>query len=71
MTLDMEMQDRERRVGEREHARGLREGKQEGLHEGKQESKREIAKKMLADGMDIDKIVRFTELSKEEVAALA
>ena len=63
MTLDMEMQDRERRVGEREHERG----KQEGLNEGK----REIAKKMLADGMDIDKIVRFTELSKEEVAALA
>ena len=67
MTLDMEIDDMKRRIGKREHEKG----KQEGLREGKQKGKREIAKKMLADGMDIDKIVMLTELTKEEIAALA
>ncbi len=63
MTLDMEIDDMKRRIGKREHEKG----KQEGLKKGK----REIAKKMLDDGMDIDKIVMLTELSKEEVTSLA
>ena len=62
MTLDMEIDDMKRRISKREHEKG----KQEGLQKGK----REIAKKMLDDGMDIDKIVMLTELTKEEVTSL-
>ena len=71
MTLEMEIDDMKRRILKREHEKGKQEGLREGEEEGLKKSKREIAKKMLADGMDINKIVRLTELSKEEVAALA
>ena len=66
MTLDMEIQDMKNRIAKREREKGKQEGKQEGKHE----SKIEIAKKMLDDGMDIDKIVLFTDLTKDEVSAL-
>ena len=66
MTLDMEIQDMKNRSAKREREKGKQEGKQEGKHE----SKIEIAKKMLDDGMDIDKIVLFTDLTKDEVSAL-
>ncbi len=66
MTLDMEIQDMKNRIAKREREKGKQEGKQEGKHE----SKIEIAKKMLDDGMDIDKIVLFTDLTKDEVTAL-
>ncbi len=38
---------------------------------GKQESKIEIAKAMLADGMEIAKVAKLTKLSVKEVTALA
>ena len=66
MTLDMEIQDMKNRIAKREREKGKQEGKQEGKHE----SKIEIAKKMLDGGMDIDKIVLFTDLTKDEVSAL-
>ena len=59
MTLEMEMQDRERRIGEREHERG----KAEGL--------RVTATEMLLADEPVDKIIKYTKLSKEEVEALA
>lgn len=62
VTLDMEIDDMKRRIGKQEHEKG----KQKGL----QKAKREIAKKMLDEGMDIDKIVMLTQLSKEEVTSL-
>ena len=37
----------------------------------KKEKTIEIAKKMLVAGEDIDKIVLFTDLTKDEVSALA
>ena len=62
MTLDMEIKDMKKREREK--------GKQEGLKEGAQNSKIEIAKAMLADGMDISRVAKLTNLSVKEVAAL-
>ena len=55
MTLDMEIQDMKKR--EREKA--------------KRERTIEIAKAMLADGMEISRVARLTKLSVKEVTALA
>ena len=63
MTLDMEIKDMKKREREK--------GKQEGLKEGKQERTLEIAKAMLADGMEISKVAKLTNLSVKEVTALA
>ena len=54
---------------------GIVEGRQEGIVEGRQEGiveeRSEIARRMLADGMDIEAICRITGLSRREVAKLA
>ena len=63
MTLDMEIQDMKYHIAKRERKRGK--------IAGRKESKIEIAKKMLAAGEDIDKIILFTDLTKDEVATLA
>ena len=49
---------------------GKRDGKQEGMLEGKQEEKLMIAKNMLDLEIDIDKIVKATGLSEEEISHL-
>ena len=67
MTLDMEIKDMKKRIAKREREKG----KQEGLKEGAQNSKIEIAKAMLADGMEIAKVAKLTNLSVKEVTALA
>ena len=59
MTLDMEIQDMKKRIAKREREKA------------KKEKTIEIAKKMLVAGEDIDKIVLFTDLTKDEVSALA
>ena len=59
MTLDMEIQDMKNRIAKREREKA------------KKEKTIEIAKKMLVAGEDIDKIVLFTDLTKDEVSALA
>lgn len=46
------------------------EGKAEGKAEGKEELKIEIARQMLLEGEPIDKIARFTGLTKEEIEKL-
>jgi predicted transposase/invertase (TIGR01784 family) len=59
----MEIKDMKKREREK--------GKQEGLRVGKQERTLEIAKAMLADGMEIAKVAKLTNLSVKEVTALA
>ena len=66
----------------RGHAKGHAEGKAEGRAEGRAEGKAEgraegdldralkVAKEMLADGMPVDKICKYTELSVEQIEAL-
>jgi predicted transposase/invertase (TIGR01784 family) len=46
------------------------EGKAEGKIEGKIEDKRETAIKMLSDGLELDLIAKYTDLSIEEINAL-
>ena len=64
MTLDMEIEDMKRRTAIRERAKGKAEGRKEGKAEGLKERSVEIARDMLADGMDIRKIARLTKLSE-------
>ena len=47
-----------------------KKGKEKGKKEAKKERDKEIAKLMLADGDDIEKISRITGLSKEEIEKL-
>jgi predicted transposase YdaD len=53
---------------------GLAEGLAEGMAKGKEEGllagKYAIAKTMLADGEPLEKIIRYTQLSAEQIAAL-
>ena len=43
---------------------------QEAIEEGRAEVRAEVAREMLADGIPVDKIAKYTELSIEEIAAL-
>ena len=62
----------------RGHAKGHAKGRAEGIAEGRAEGRAEgdleraikTAKEMLADGMPVDKIAKYTELSIEEIEAL-
>ncbi|MED0656903.1 Rpn family recombination-promoting nuclease/putative transposase [Anoxybacillus ayderensis] len=50
--------------------KGLKEGVERGLQQGLQQEKRQIAKKMLAKGYDVQTIHELTELSLEEIEML-
>lgn len=49
---------------------GLKQGKAEGKAEGLAEGKAEVAKAMKLAGLDIEQIIRFTGLSREEIIKL-
>jgi predicted transposase/invertase (TIGR01784 family) len=49
---------------------GKAEGKAEGKVEGKEQRNIEIARQMKAEGEPIEKIIRFTGLSLEEIGRL-
>ena len=53
-------------IGREEHARGLAEGREAGREEGRQEGREEglleMAGKLLASGMDIEQVAKFTGL---------
>jgi predicted transposase/invertase (TIGR01784 family) len=51
-------------------AQGIAEGKAEGLIEGEHKKAVETAYEMLADNAPIDKILKYTRLSIEEIEAL-
>jgi len=57
----------ERDVIKTARSEGLQEGRQEGLQEGENKAKLEMAHKLLADGMDKDKIALLTGLSVETI----
>ena len=50
--------------------KGREEGREEGRAEGREQRNIEIAKKMLAAGMDIDTVIKMTDLSKSEIEKL-
>ena len=75
MVLSTRLKD-ERMAGRAEgraegHAAGLEEGRQEGLTAGREERDRENALKMLKYNEPLSKILIYSDLSKEEVYALA
>ena len=67
MTLDVEIKD----MKKREREKGKQECLKAGKEAGKQERTLEIAKAMFADGMEISKVAKLTNLSVKEVTALA
>lgn len=50
---------------------GIQEGRQEGRIEGIKEILNKIVKQMLQDGENVEKIERYTELSKEKIEEIA
>ena len=50
--------------------RGLLKGRQEGELKGRQEEKQETARKLLAEGLPIELVIRTTSLSLAQVKAL-
>jgi hypothetical protein len=60
------------RLGEKKGKKeGIKEGKKEGIREGKKEGKkegkRETAKRMLLDNFSIEKVIKYTGLTEQEV----
>jgi predicted transposase/invertase (TIGR01784 family) len=49
---------------------GIKLGKQEGKELGKQEALQEVAKKLLANGMDQESVAKITNLSLEQIKTL-
>lgn len=49
---------------------GRQKGEQVGLQKGRYQERRELAQQMLADGEDVDKILRYTHLTRGELHAL-
>ena len=51
--------------------KGIKEGKEQGIKEGRKreakKQKEETARKMLKMGMDIETVIKITDLSKEEI----
>ena len=54
----------------RDEAAGLKAARRVGIQEGETKTQKEIAKKMLAKGIDIDTIVEITGLTKEKIEKL-
>ena len=52
------------------HKKGKEEGREEGRAEGEHNMAIETARKMKADGMPVDVIAKYTDLSVEEIEAL-
>jgi len=60
-----------KRIGlEKGLEKGIKKGKKEGIKEGKKKKAVEMAKEMKKEGEPIDKIRRYTQLSKEEIEKL-
>lgn len=49
---------------------GIEDGLRQGIEQGSLEKSKEIAKSMLNDGLSIDKIMKYTNLSKNEIENL-
>jgi predicted transposase/invertase (TIGR01784 family) len=57
-------------VFEKGFKEGFKEGFEEGLREGRQEVRVEVAKSLLNDGVPVEKIVQYTDLTREEIETL-
>ena len=50
--------------------KGREEGLEEGLEKGRAEGVSNVARKLKADGMDIELIIKYSGLTREEIEAL-
>ena len=57
----------DRQIRENCRIEGIREGIKEGISKGISKAKLEIAKEMLKEKIDINKICKCTKLSKDEI----
>ena len=55
---------------ERGIEQGIKRGMEQGIERGIEQGNRNNAAKMKADGLSLDKIVKYTGLSMEEIEAL-
>lgn len=51
-------------------ANGLAKGREEGRAEGRNEEKLVIARKMLADGMSIELVAKYSGLTEDEISKI-
>jgi predicted transposase/invertase (TIGR01784 family) len=70
MDYRSQMQTAEQRGERRGLEKGIGIGREEGLQQGVQQEKLEIARGMIADGEPIEKIIKWTGLSKEAIEKL-
>jgi len=61
----------EKLILESHFAKGLEKGHQKGREEGREEGHRDIARSMLADGMDPAFVMKYTGLTQEELDTLS
>ena len=72
----LEYEERQKAIRDHRHMlasgrrEGVREGRREGLREGKHEHAVEMARKMLADKLPLEKVAEYSGLSLEEVRKL-
>jgi len=70
--FNQDVADEAMRLDAREEGReeGLAEGIEKGMEKGMEKGRAEVAVRLLADGMDPEKVAQFTDLSIEEVMNL-
>ncbi len=61
----------EERGMERGIEKGIKQGIKQGIEQGAKEEQKEIARNMLEDGVDINMIIKYTNLTKEEIESLS
>ena len=69
LSREMALHDEATRI-EEAMAEGKAEGRAEGREEGKVAERTAIAREMLMDNEPIDKIMRYSKLTKEEILAI-
>lgn len=63
--------DAERRDKKEDNFAGLSDGISQSIYQGSQQAKIETAKNMLNDNLDIHTILKYTDLSVEDIKSLA
>ena len=66
----MSVEDEMRLVYEKKYEKGIKEAQKQGLEQGLSAGRREIAKVMRNDGEPVEKIIKYTGLSREEIDKL-
>ena len=61
----------EKQFAQYEHAEKVLRDYNAAIEDNRQEAKREIAKNMLSDGMDINLVAKYTNLSLDEIKHLS